>query len=153
MLRWARIVATKGYNEKEVGNFVDTNGTITRVANIVFSEFVEFLDTDNNMSWHVLNKNLNWIQHVVRVQVEHFDCPEPKGHTRRLSKVKTILSKWRLYRNDHTHVSTAGVTQFVETHAKLEQDMTEEQVYQGVLLCLNKDYRLKIGPTHLKFII
>ena len=71
--RWAYFIATKGYNKKEVGTFVDNNGTITRVANHIFTEFAEFLDNDNNMSFNVLNNSLHWMQHVVSIEVEHFN--------------------------------------------------------------------------------
>ena len=78
------------------------------------------------MSYNVLNNSLILTQHVVRAQVEHFNYPEPKGHMRRLPKSKIITNRWKLNRNDHSHVSSAGVNTSVDMHAKLEQDASEE---------------------------
>ena len=46
------------------------------------------------------------------------------------------------------------MTKFFDTRARLEQEMTEKQMHQGTLLCLNNDSRLKIGtlcPLNLLF--
>ena len=65
-----------------------------------------------------------------------------------LPKIINLTSKLKFHRNYHVHVVTTCTTTCASTHAKLEQDTTEDQMHH-VLFLLNKEHRLKMGESHV----
>ena len=141
-----------GFDEKECPTLVDSNGNINQATNDLLTDYAHRLRPLPAMTPHVFSNCIGYAQSSVKIEVNYYKKPAPKGYVRALPEVSKLVCYYKSQLNGRK-IEKYGKQKYVDLHAKLENDLTPVQMAEITELGRNNDVRLKCIPlTALNFL-